>query len=95
MSKLSWFKNSAGGLTLQCWYPEESTTYKHTQYTYTIPARWEAVADVFKAKRGDRYVVRLVTWSKNHNRRYHQYAAFSLREAMRMAKFLVGVQHDQ
>jgi hypothetical protein len=84
MSKLRWQRNDQGGVTL------EKLSMQMGEHCW-----WTGVADVFKAKRGDRYVVRLVTWSKNHNRRYHQYAAFSLREAMRMAKFLVGVQHDQ
>lgn len=55
---------------------------------------WKGVADVFKAARGNRWVIRVGTGQfNNYHIVYDQYSAHSLREAMRMAKFLVGVKY--
>ena len=89
MSKLRWQKNSAGGVTLQRWIPKRTTTYTSTSYEYTSPAFWKSIADVFKAKRGERYVVRIMQPTGSG---FDQYQAFTLREAMRLAKFIVGVR---
>lgn len=94
MSKLRWRHNDDGGITLQRWVPKKTTTYNGTTFEYTSPEHWRSDADVFKAKRGDRYVVRVLTDRlKDWHPVYDQYSAHSLREAMRMAKFLVGVKY--
>ena len=55
---------------------------------------WFSIADVFKAKRGERWVVRVVVRnSLTRSLEWEQYTAFTLREAMRLAKFIVGVKH--
>lgn len=92
MSKLRWNRNDTGGLTLQKYVPE--TKYQTSSYNYTKRAYWDSVADVFKAQKGDRYVVHVLTGKqRNYRPTYDQYTAFSLREAMRMAKLLVGMKH--
>lgn len=77
-SKFRWQRNDEGGLTLQ----KQGSLF------------WFSVADVFKAKRGKRWIVRVVS-SDHRNWRpiYDQYTAFTLREAMRLTKFIVGVKH--
>ena len=92
MSKLRWEKNDTGGVTLRKFVPTRTAKYKNTTFEYTTPEHWWALADVFKAKRGNRYVVRVIN-DLLDGPRFDQYSAHSLREAMRMAKFLVGVKH--
>ena len=90
-SKFRWQRNDKGGLTLQKWIPKRTHLYTQTDIRYHTGNYWDGRADVFKAKRGNRYVVRLV------GRRmpsFDQYTAHTLREAMRLAKFLVGVNHE-
>lgn len=90
MSNLRWRKNDSGGLTLQEWTPKKTTTYKGTVATYTSPEYWKPIADVYKAKKGERYVVRIMRPTPSG---FDQYQAFTLREAMRLAKFIVGVKY--
>lgn len=92
MSNLRWRKNDSGGVTLQEWTPKKTTTYKGTVATYTSPEYWKPIADVYKAKRGNRYVVRVIN-PLSTGPRFDQYQAFTLREAMRLAKFIVGVKY--
>ena len=76
-SKLRWQRNDMGGVTLQ----KNGKLY------------WFSIADVFKAKRGERWVVRVVVRnSLTRSLEWEQYTAFTLREAMRLAKFIVGVK---
>lgn len=92
-SKFRWQRNDQGGLTLQQWVPKKTTTYRGTTFTYTSPEFWNSWADVFKAKQGNRYVVRVLR-HKRLSSGFDQYTAHTLREAMRLAKFLVGVNHE-
>lgn len=89
MSKLRWQKNALGGARLQCWKPEQQRTYTLTQLSFTVPGYWYGIADVYKAKRGDRWIVEIFA-----GRTTQRHATHTLREAMRMAKFLVGVNND-
>lgn len=88
MAKLRWMRSKDYGLTLQRWHAFRAMPVGKSFYD------WKSVADVFKARRGDRWVVRVAT-DKHHNYRitYDQYTAHSLREAMRLAKFIVGVKY--
>ncbi len=92
MSKRRWQRNEDGGLTLEEWRDGFERQLMNGR-VWRMQGNWHGVADVFKAKRGERYVVR-VSINDHHNWRplYDQYTAFTLREAMRLAKFIVGVR---
>lgn len=88
MSKFRWMRSKDFGLTLQHWHKYRAMPVGTSFYD------WRSVADVFKARRGDRWVIRVATdRHKNYRLIYDQYTAHSLREAMRLAKFMVGVNH--
>jgi hypothetical protein len=53
---------------------------------------WQARADVFKPKQGDQWVARWM--SKGSTTRWQQGNAPTLREAMRLAQFMVGLQDE-
>ena len=92
MSKLRWRRNDEGGLTLEGWRDPFERPLRNGS-VWRIQGRWSPIADVFKAKRGERYVVRVLTDRlKDWHPVYDQYTAFTLREAMRLAKFIVGVR---
>lgn len=90
MAKTKWMKNDTGGVTLHRWIAEKTITFRGTNYSRPVPAFWQPAADVFKAKHGNRYVVRVVRPTGGG---YDQYSAFSLREGMRLAKFIVGMMY--
>lgn len=92
-SKFRWQRNDKGGLTLQQWFPKRTHTYAQTAIPYTTGNYWDSCADVFKAKQGNRYVVRVLR-HRRLSSGFDQYTAHTLREAMRLAKFLVGVNHE-
>ena len=80
-TKFKWQKNTEGGITLCRLVPSGYNPF------------WQSTADVFKAKRGTRWIVRVVVWDTPTDPPYTQHAARTLREAMRLAVFLVGVQY--
>lgn len=80
-----WQHNTNGGITLQ----EEMVAY--VDVGMPRPERhhlsWHSVANVFKAKRGNRYIAEV----RGHKKLF-QFQ--TLREAMRMAKFLYQTRSD-
>lgn len=84
-----WRRNDFAGFTLV-----DDVTYT-PKFRGLVGARQmlrTGVADVFKAAKGNRWIVRIL---RDPNRPltggYDQYTALTLRDAMRMAKFLVAV----
>ena len=81
MRKYRWAKNYRGGVTLQ-------TARTYSWCGPEAPIRrdlWLSTANVFKAKRGDRWIVEL-----DHGPRH---AVHNLREGMRLCKMLVLLEH--
>jgi len=78
-TKFRWARNTKDGITLQ----EEMIAY--IDVGTPVPKRehlnWHSVANVYKAKRGNRYIAEV----RGHTKLF-QFP--TLREAMRMAKFL-------
>ena len=74
-----WQHNTNGGITLQ----EEMVAYidDGTPVIRRDHVSWHSVANVYKAKRGNRFIAEVGGYPKLF--RFH-----TLREAMRMAKFL-------
>lgn len=74
-----WQHNTEGGITLQ----EEMVAYidEGDKQHRRMHINWMSVANVYKAKRGNRYIAEVNGYPKLF--RFH-----TLREAMRMAKFL-------
>ena len=89
MSKLRWEKNNTGGITLQRWVAGFERPLLSGR-VWKVAGYWHGIADVYKAKKGERYVVRILRPTSSG---FDQYQAHSLREAMRMAKLLVGVTY--
>lgn len=85
-----WQRNTHGGLTLTKWRPPK--TYRRADGSeWTVPGNYNQCADVFRAKKGDRWVARWITWNgSNHN--WKQGSTLTMREAMRLAQFMVGMQ---
>lgn len=77
MRKYKWAKNYRGGVTLQ-----NSFTYI---WDNEGKETWFSIANVYKAKRGDRWIVEL-----DHGPRH---AVTNLREGMRLCKMLVLLEH--
>ena len=74
-----WEHNTNGGITMQSEmvaYIDEGGAQPRRQHI-----NWMSVANVYKAKRGNRYIAEVNGYPKLF--RFH-----TLREAMRMAKFL-------
>lgn len=85
-----WSRNSDGGLTL---IAEVTYTPKFRGLVGARQMIRTGVADVFKAHKGNRWVIRIVRdVSRPMTKGYDQYTALTLRDAMRMAKFLVAVK---
>lgn len=85
-----WQRNTHGGFTLMQWNPPK--TYRRANGTkWTAPGNYNQCADVYKAKKGDRWVARWLLW-KNHSAAWRQGSTLTMREAMRLAKFMVGMQ---
>jgi hypothetical protein len=78
-SNFRWQHNTNGGITLQ------SEMVAYIDVGTNTPKRqhvsWHSVANVYKAKRGNRFIAEVGGYPKLF--RFH-----TLREAMRMAKFL-------
>jgi len=78
-SDFRWEYNTKGGITLQtemvAYVDQGSGTPKR------VPMTWFSIANVYKAKRGNRYIAEV----KGHKKLF---PFLTLREAMRMAKFL-------
>ena len=90
MSNFRWLKHESVGLVLQEWF-EGPPIVRNGKTVYGGFQGWRNAATVFKANRGERYVIRVI--NNERGPRFHQYQAFTLREAMRLAKFLVGVKY--
>lgn len=92
MSKVrpyKWQRNIQGGYTLLRW--KEPRTYTRANGDkWTIPGNYHQCADVFRAKKGDRWVARWIAWNGN-NHNWLQGSTLTLREAMRLAKFMSGI----
>ena len=85
-----WHRNHKGGLTL---ITEITYTPSFRGVTGTPTRVFEGVADVFKTAKGNRWVVRIVRDPHRPlTKGYDQHTALTLRDAMRMAKFLVAVK---
>lgn len=85
-----WRRNSDGGLTLvaEVTYAPTLRGFVGRRVRVFVP-----VADVFKAAKGNRWVVRIVRdVSRPMTKGYDQHTALTLRDAMRVAKFLVAVK---
>jgi len=78
-SEFRWQHNTNGGITLQtemvAYVDQGSDTPKR------VPMTWFSVANVYKTKRGNRYIAEVKGYKK-------LFPFLTLREAMRMAKFL-------
>jgi len=74
-----WQHNTDGGITLQ----EEMVAYVHDggARPHRMHINWMSVANVYKAKRGNRFIAEVNGYPK-------LFSFHTLREAMRMAKFL-------
>lgn len=84
-----WRRNSEGGLTLIATISYVPKNRGFTDPPVRVPL---PVADVFKAHKGSRWVVRIVRdVSRPMTKGYDLHTALTLRDAMRMAKFLVAV----
>ncbi len=84
-----WERNTYGGYTLMYW--REGLTYSRADgREWTIPGSYNQCADVFRAKKGSRWVARWITW-KGHHHNWQQGSTMTLREAMRLAKFMSEV----
>lgn len=77
MRKYRWQKNTEGGVTLQ-----SDATYRWNGILREV---WVPIANVYKAKRGARWIVEL-----DHGPRH---AVHNLREGMRLCKMLVLLEH--
>lgn len=82
MNKYRWMKNTEGGITLQ----QHSVWRMNHKVMHT---RWVAVANVYKAMRGTRYVLEIYLGSAKVQR----HATHTLREAMRLCKMLVILEN--
>jgi hypothetical protein len=78
--KFKWQRNNWNGFTLMV---------LRKGYSYES---WNGRADVFKAKRGDRWVARWIV-TVDEVTSWQQGNALTLREAMRLAKYMTGVHH--
>lgn len=74
---------SGGCIVLDVWRKREFTRKNPDGTTTLIPLfeGWQRTADVFPARRGDRWVIKMRRSGKSHG-------FITLREAMRMAVFL-------
>ena len=83
--KYRWMHNNIGGITLQ----REMVAY--IDVGLPEPKRehlnWHSVANVYKPKRGNRYLTEVNGYKKC-------FSFLTLREAMRMAKFLYQTRHN-
>lgn len=87
--KPKWQRNNRGGYSLMVWYRGKPVTH-NGQVVWMGFEGWQGHADVFKPKKGDMWVVRwLQTGSTT---RWRQGTAPTIREAMRLAQFMVGLQ---
>jgi hypothetical protein len=89
--KPKWQRNNAGGYSLMMWAPDNPIML-HGQVAYTRPGYWRGVADVFKAKKGNRWVARWLAHEGLHIN-WRQGSTLTLREAMRLAQFMAGLHH--
>ncbi len=80
-----WHRNDLGGFTYSVWAPNTNPLVR------TMGA-YKSRADVFKPKKGSRWVVRVLRDPKGWSGEFTQFSTETLREAMRLAKFMVGMQ---
>lgn len=84
-----WQRNNAGGFTLTRW--REPTKYRYGNgKEWATAGAYNQCADVFRAKKGDRWVARWLIQAGN-NVNWQQGSTLTLREAMRLAKFMSEV----
>jgi hypothetical protein len=87
-----WRRNDAGGVTLMLWQPPR-THLRFDGTQWTTLGNYNACADVYKAKQGNRWVARwLAKEGTGANWRQGSTLTLTLREAMRLAQFMVGMQ---
>lgn len=79
-SGFRWEHNTNGGITLQTEMVAYVDQGSHTPKR--VPMTWFSVANVYKAKRGNRFIAEVKGYKK-------LFPFLTLREAMRMAKFLL------
>ena len=91
MTDLRWARVRKDRFALQKLYPGVYSKSLGATQMHVIQSYWFSCAYVFKAKKGDRWIVRV---GHRLGLKYDQYAVHSLREAMRLAKFLVRVKYD-
>ena len=91
--KHKWQHNSEGGYSLMVWHEGTPVRNNGGVVVFRLAAQYRGLADVFKAKKGNRWIVRWL--SKDFPRRWEQGNAPTLREAMRLARAMVGINHGK
>lgn len=91
MPKPKWQRNNAGGYSLMIWYEGDPIHYSNGKVAYPGFQGWRGYADVFKSAKGERWIARWLV--KDGPSRWQQGSAETLRGAMRLARFMVGVHH--
>lgn len=90
--KHKWQHNNQGGITLMCWYKGDPFFDSRGVMIFKGFEGWRGYGDVFKAKRGDRWIAR---WLSKPPARWESGSAPTLREAMRLARAMVGINHGK
>ena len=85
-----WRRNDIGGFTLTRWQPPR-THLRFDGTQWTMPGNYNACADVYKTKKGDRWVARWLA-KEGTGVNWRQGSTLTLREAMRLAQFMVRMQ---
>ncbi len=88
--KPKWQRNNLGGYTLMVWYRGKPLYNSKGQCIYSGFEGYQGRADVFKPKKGDMWIARWL--SKGSTTRWQQGTAPTIREAMRLAQFMTGLQ---
>lgn len=86
--KPKWQRNNLGGYSLMVWHVGAPYTYKGSVIYEGFPG-YRDMADVFKPKKGNVWVAR---WRAQDPRRWQQASTPTLREAMRLARFMAATQ---
>lgn len=84
--KGEWSRNGRGEFTYSIWTPYSGPFSR-------AEGRYAPMAYVFKAGRGNRWVVRVMRTAPYWLSGYDQHATMTLREGMRLARFLVHLKH--
>ena len=85
-----WYRNNVGGFTLTRWQPPR-IVHRCDGTKWTAPGTYNTCADVYKAKQGNRWVARWLA-KEGTGANWRQGSTLTLREAMRLAQFMAGMQ---